>query len=122
MTTRDELFQRGEAIRRQLQPRPPASATPSAASAIAGMARLTGEVVFGALWSRPGLALQHRMTCTLSVLSVLQLLPQLRTYLNGALNVGLSKQEVVEVLMHTAPYGGFPKALNALTRAQEVLG
>jgi 4-carboxymuconolactone decarboxylase len=86
MTTRDELFQRGEAIRRQLQPCPPASATPSAASAIAGMARLTGEVVF------------------------------------GALNVGLSKQEVVEVLMHTAPYSGFPKALNALTLAQEVLG
>jgi 4-carboxymuconolactone decarboxylase len=50
------------------------------------MARLTGEVVF------------------------------------GALNVGLSKQEVVEVLMHTAPYSGFPKALNALTLAQEVLG
>jgi alkylhydroperoxidase/carboxymuconolactone decarboxylase family protein YurZ len=40
----------------------------------------------------------------------------------GALNVGLSKQEVVEVLMHTAPYSGFPKALNALTLAQEVLG
>ena len=49
MTTRDELLQRGEAIRRQLQLLPAASATPSATSAISGMSPLAGAVVFGAL-------------------------------------------------------------------------
>jgi 4-carboxymuconolactone decarboxylase len=40
----------------------------------------------------------------------------------AALNVGFSQAEVVEILMHTAPYSGFPRALHAVALAQEILG
>jgi 4-carboxymuconolactone decarboxylase len=46
--------------------------------------------------------------------------PQLRGFLRSALQVGFSVEQIVEILMHTGPYGGFPKALNALSIAQEV--
>jgi len=87
--TRQELFQRGEAMRQQLQhlTNPPAAS--SAASTAPGVRRLTTEAIFGGVWARPGLALPYRMICTLAVLSVLQRLQQLRTYINCALNIGM---------------------------------
>ena len=46
--------------------------------------------------------------------------PQLKVHIHGALNVGCSEQEVLEVIMQMAVYAGFPAALNGLTVAKEV--
>lgn len=46
--------------------------------------------------------------------------PQLRVHIQGALNVGVSRVEVVEVIMQMAVYAGFPAALNGLAAAKEV--
>jgi 4-carboxymuconolactone decarboxylase len=46
--------------------------------------------------------------------------PQLKVHINGALNVGLSRQEVVEIIMQMAVYAGFPAALNGIFAAKEV--
>jgi 4-carboxymuconolactone decarboxylase len=120
MPTRQELFQRGEAIRQQLQHRAHPPAGPSPTSSVPGVSRLTTEVAFGAVWSRPGLTIQQRMTCTLAVLSVLQRLPQLRTYINSALNIGMAPRTVQEIFIHCSIYGGFPTMVNALNLAREV--
>lgn len=116
--TRDELYSKGEEIRRTLghASRP----GPSVMASIPGMQRLTTEAVFGGLWGRPGLDLRYRMLATLSALSVLQRLPQLRTYINSALTVGMSPREVQEVFIQAAIYAGFPTAVNSLGLAQEV--
>jgi 4-carboxymuconolactone decarboxylase len=46
---------------------------------------------------------------------------QLRKFSKSALNVGLKREEVIEAVIQTAPYGGFPRALNGLTILSEVL-
>jgi 4-carboxymuconolactone decarboxylase len=55
------------------------------------------------------------------MLSSLQRLPQLRTYLNSALNTGIDPGEVRETLIQCAPFAGFPATVNALELFREVL-
>jgi 4-carboxymuconolactone decarboxylase len=47
-------------------------------------------------------------------------LPQLKVHIHGALNVGCSRTEVIEVIIQMAVYAGFPAALNGLSAAKEV--
>lgn len=120
MTSREELGQRGKHIRDQLQHRTFPAVGPSVTHTVPGVQRLTNEAVFGAVWGRPGLGLQDRMVCTLSVLSVLQRLPQLRTYLNDALNIGLEPRAIQEIFIQCGLYAGFPTMVNALRVARDV--
>jgi 4-carboxymuconolactone decarboxylase len=77
---------------------------------------------YGEIWHHPGLDRQARVVCAVAAFTALGGCdPQLRGFLQAARNVGFSTDEIVEMLMQTAPYSGFPKALNALTLAQEVL-
>lgn len=76
---------------------------------------------FGDIYARPGLAPRDRQLVTLGMLTALGgCEPQLRVHINAALNVGLTRQEIVEALLHAAVYCGFPKALNATLVAKEV--
>ncbi len=76
---------------------------------------------FGDIYSRPGLALRDRQLVTLGMLTALGgCEPQLDVHINAALNVGLSTEEIVEALMHSAVYCGMPKALNATAVAKKV--
>ena len=72
-------------------------------------------------WSRDALAVKQRSLVTVSQLAALGKLEELRGHLRGALNVGWTKEELVEVLMQTAVYAGVPAAVNALNAAAEVL-
>lgn len=76
---------------------------------------------YGALWFRPGLDRRGRMLCALAAFTVLRLDGTLRKFAQSALNVGLTREEVREAVMQTAPYGGFPVALTALAALDEVL-
>jgi len=75
---------------------------------------------YGELWTRPGLDKRQRMLCALASFTVMSLEGQLRKFSQSALNVGLSRDEVVEAVIQTAPYGGFPRALNGLAILSEV--
>lgn len=118
--SRDELAQRGQQIREQLRLGTNANVARSAAHAVPVVGRLITEAAYGAVWSRPGLSLQDRAICTLSVLSVLQRLPQLRSRLNNAINIGLEPRAIQEIFIQCAIYAGFPAMLNALNLAQEI--
>ncbi|MEH3086227.1 MAG: carboxymuconolactone decarboxylase family protein [Xylophilus ampelinus] len=84
-------------------------------------ARYLVEFPFGDIHSRPGLDLRSREIAVLAALSALgNAGPQLRVHLRAALNVGMARAEIVEVLMQTAVYAGFPAALNGLAAAREV--
>ena len=74
---------------------------------------------YGELWSRPGLDRRQRMLCALAAFTAMGLESQLRKFAKSALNIGLSREEVVEAIIQTAPYGGFPRALNALAILSE---
>src|SRR5262245_40876489 len=76
---------------------------------------------YGELWSRPGLTHRQRMLCALAAFTTMGLEDQLKKFAKSALNVGLSREEVIEAIIQTAPYAGFPRALNALAVASEAL-
>jgi 4-carboxymuconolactone decarboxylase len=84
-------------------------------------ARLLVEFPFGDIYSRPGLDLKSREIAVVAALTALgNAAPQLKVHFHGALNVGCTEQEVVEVIMQMAVYAGFPAALNGLFAAKEV--
>lgn len=84
-------------------------------------ARLLIEFPFGDIYSRPGLDLKTReLAVVASLTSLGNAAPQLKVHIQGALNVGCSEQEIIEVMMQMAVYAGFPAALNGLFAAKEV--
>ena len=84
-------------------------------------ARLLIEFPFGDIYSRPGLDLKSREIAVVAALTALgNVTPQLKVHIHGALNVGCTEREVVEVIMQMAVYAGFPAALNGLFAAKEV--
>jgi 4-carboxymuconolactone decarboxylase len=84
-------------------------------------ARYLIEFPFGDIYSRPGLDLKSREIAVVAALTALgNATPQLKVHIHGALNVGCTQQEVVEVIMQMAVYAGFPAALNGLFAAKAV--
>jgi 4-carboxymuconolactone decarboxylase len=84
-------------------------------------ARYLIEFPFGDIYSRPALDLRSREMAVVAALTALgNAAPQLKVHIHGALNVGCSRQEVVEIMMQMAVYAGFPAALNGLFAAKEV--
>ncbi len=80
------------------------------------------EFPFGDIYRRPGLDLKSREIATVAALTALgNAAPQLKVHIHGALNVGCSEQEVIEVIMQMAVYAGFPAALNGIFAAKTVL-
>jgi 4-carboxymuconolactone decarboxylase len=84
-------------------------------------ARMTIEFPFGDLYARGALDLRSREIAALAALAALGRLPQLRVHVAAALKLGLSRAEVIELLMQTAIYAGFPPALNALAECHDLL-
>lgn len=79
------------------------------------------EFPFGDIYSRPGLDLRSREIATVAALTALgNATPQLKVHIGAALHVGLTQDEIVEVIMQMAVYAGFPAALNGLFAAKEV--
>lgn len=79
------------------------------------------EFPFGDVYRRPGLDLKSREVATVAALTALgNAAPQLKVHIHGALNVGCSRQEIVEVIIQMAVYAGFPAALNGMAAAKEV--
>ena len=84
-------------------------------------ARYLIEFPFGDIYNRPGLDLKSREIAVIAALTALgNAVPQLKVHLRAALNVGVTRDEIVEVLMQMAVYAGFPSALNGLSAAREV--
>ena len=84
-------------------------------------AELLIEFPFGDIYSRPGLDLKSREIATVAALTALgNAQPQLKVHIHGALNVGCTRTEIIEIMMQMAVYAGFPAALNGMFAAKEV--
>ncbi len=83
-------------------------------------ARYLIEFPFGDIYCRPGLDLKSREIAVVAALTALgNAAPQLKVHINRSLNVGCTREEVIEVIMQMAVYAGFPAALNGLSAAKE---
>lgn len=84
-------------------------------------ARYLLEFPFGDIYSRPGLGLRDREIATIAALAAMgTAAPQLKVHIAAGLNVGLTREEIIEILMQMAVYAGFPAALNGIFAAEEV--
>jgi 4-carboxymuconolactone decarboxylase len=80
------------------------------------------STVWGALWGREGLAPRDRSLVTLGILIALGAETELKTHVGVALTNGVTRDELAEILYHSAGYTGFPRAVAARTAAREALG
>ena len=77
------------------------------------------EYCWGAIWGREGLPLKTRSMLNLAMISILNRPHELRAHLRGALNNGVTRDEVREILMQVAIYGGMPAAVDSFRIARE---
>lgn len=79
------------------------------------------EFAFGEIYPRENLSLPEREMITItSLLTLGGCESQLEVHINGALNVGISPQKIVETFIQCIPYVGFPRVLNAIAVAKSV--
>ena len=87
------------------------------------LARCLVEFPFGDIYPRPGLDVKTREMLTVAALTVLGYpQPELREHIRGALNVGCTRDEILEIILQMAVYAGFPAALEAVKTAAAVFG
>ena len=77
------------------------------------------ETGWGAIWGREGLSRKTRSMLTLAMLAILNRPHELRGHIRGALNNGVTKDEIREVFMHVGLYAGAPAMLDSVRTAQE---
>lgn len=81
---------------------------------------LVTEYVWGTLWSREGLDKRTRALINIAMLTAMGRIEEVKLYLKAAPNVGVTRDDVREVLMQTAIYCGIPAALDSFRVAQEL--
>jgi 4-carboxymuconolactone decarboxylase len=84
------------------------------------LSKYTSEVLFGDVWERPGLSKRDRSVITVAMLTALYRTGQLQGHINRALDNGVTKEEIGEIITHVAFYAGWPTAAQAVRIAQEV--
>ncbi len=83
--------------------------------------RMTTELCWGYAWTRKGLDRRTRSLLNLAMLTALHMPNELRLHVKGALNNGITPDEIKEVLIHATVYCGIPAGLEAFRTAHEVL-
>ena len=123
MATLEERFQKGLEIRARLaggQGRSLRGSLPIAYELAPDMYRISTESLYGSIWSRPGLDLKYRVMATLTAAAIQFATPQVQVQVRNALNVGITPEELIELCMMIAFYGGIPAAYSALAVTREV--
>lgn len=81
---------------------------------------LSYSVLFGDIWERPELSKRDRSMITVAVLTALYRTTQLKGHMHMALDNGVTKEEISEIITHVTFYGGWPVGANACFVAKEV--
>jgi 4-carboxymuconolactone decarboxylase len=117
----DERHERGLKTLQHLSGEAEPTVVTSLADIAPDLGRFIAEFAYGDVLTRPELDLRDRELVTIGALAALgNAAPQLRFHINGALNAGCTRTEVIEALIQIAVYAGFPAAINAVEAAREV--
>lgn len=116
------MFDRGLALRRQvLGPEYVDKSMASANDFMMAFQRITTEWCWGYAWGRDTLDLKTRSLLNLAMLTALNRAAEIRLHVRGAVNNGVTVEEIREVLLHATVYCGIPAGLDAFKAANEVL-
>lgn len=117
-----EQFQKGLAVRRAVVGDAYVDKSLNSADDLtASLQKLVTEYCWGEVWARPGLERKTRSFLNLAMLIALNRPNELRLHLRGAINNGVTKDEIVEVVLQAAIYCGVPAALDAMKAVREVV-
>ncbi len=121
MNQEEPRYDRGLAMMRKMFGPGIDKALQSMAATDPNLARCLVEFPFGDIYTRPGLDLKTREMLTVAALTVLGY-PQaeLKDHIKGALNVGCTREQILEIILQMAVYAGFPAALEAVKTAGSV--
>jgi len=115
----DDRFARGSELLERIHAGGGDALVASLSDVAPDLARYIVEFGFGDVYARPGLSLRDRQLATVAALAALgNAEPQLVAHIEGALAVGVTREEVVEVIIQMALYGGFPAAMKAVEAAR----
>ena len=85
-----------------------------------GLVGFTDDVLFGQVWTRPGLSPKERSLITVAALTTGGNTEQLVYHLGLARQNGATETELIEAITHLAFYAGWPKAMSAMAVAKQV--
>jgi 4-carboxymuconolactone decarboxylase len=100
---------------------PPSAKRDRIKSFVPALVGYTNDVVYGDLWERPGLSKRDRSLITVAALIATYRPEQLETHLGRALNNGVTREEISEIITHLAFYAGWPAAMSAAQLAYTVV-
>ena len=100
---------------------PPPSGVSQVRDFVPKFGELTDQVLFGDVWERPGLSKRDRSLITVAALTVLYRTDQLRGHIWRALDNGVTREEIAELVTHLAFYAGWPNGVHAAQVAKQVI-
>ncbi len=116
-----ELFDKGLAVRKEVLGKDYVeNSIKNADEFMMAFQEITTEYCWGYVWSRPGLDKKTRSMLNLAMLSALNRGPELKLHINGALNNGVTKEEMKEIFLQVGIYCGIPACLDAFKTAKDV--
>jgi 4-carboxymuconolactone decarboxylase len=122
MSANDERIARGDRMRRQVMSDAYVDSRKSGRSAFSSdLEDMITGFAWGEVWTRPGLDPKIRSVITLTITATRSQWDEFRIHVRGAINNGMSVEELKEALLHIAVYGGFPAARTGFREAQVVL-
>ena len=120
--TMGEMFERGLKLRREVLGADYVdSSIKNANDFMMAFQRITTEWCWGYAWGRPTLDMKTRSMLNLAMLTALGKSAEIKLHVRGAINNGLTVEEIKEVLLHATVYCGIPSGLDAFKAANEVL-
>lgn len=118
----DREFDRGLALRRRMfGPGGAEKQIEAATDFTRPLQELVTRACFGELWHRPHLDLRMRSMLTVAMLAALGRANQVKLHVRGAIANGVTAEEIREILLHAAAYGGLPAAVDSFAAAGEAL-
>ena len=118
-----EIYEKGLAVRREVLGAEYVDRAVAGADAFSRpLQDFVTEYCWGGVWTRPGLTRKTRSLLNLAMLTALNRPHELKLHLKGALNNGVTREEIAEVLLHAGVYCGVPAAVDAFRTAREVFG
>ena len=118
----DELWERGDKVRRKVLGDEHVDRSKATRTSFNGdLVDLITRYAWGEIWSRPGLDLKTRSCINVAMLAALGREEELALHLRGALNNGVTPDEIKEVLLQAAVYCGLPAANSAFRVASKIV-